>query len=282
MLIILNQVLEATKAKNILEVWPNLELYMHGGMNFCPYKTQFEKIIPSQKMNYMEIYNASEGYFAIQDQQNSDELLLMLDYGIFYEFIPMNIFNIGSRDAISIESVELNKTYAVVISTNTGLWRYLIGDTIKFTSLNPFRIKVVGRTKSFINAFGEELVIENAENALAFASEKTLATVKEFTAAPIYINDGKSGAHQWLIEFADLPNDLDNFTRQLDYYLQQINTDYKAKRTHDLVLHKPIIECLNNNTFYKWLEKKEKLGGQNKVPRLSNNRKIVEEILHFN
>ena len=279
MLIVLNKVLEKTKAKNILEVWPNLELYMHGGMNFSPYKTQFEKLIPAKGMNYMESYNASEGYFAIQDRPNSNELLLMLDYGIFYEFIPINEFNKGSRDAISLQAVELNKTYAIVISTNAGLWRYLIGDTIKFTSLNPFRIKVVGRTKSFINAFGEELVIENAENALAFACKKTAATIKEFTAAPIYINKGKSGAHQWLIEFTNMPNNLDTFTNQLDHYLQKINTDYKAKRTNNLILQKPKIECLRKDTFYKWLERKGKLGGQNKVPRLSNNREIVEEIL---
>ena len=230
----------------------------------------------------MESYNASEGYFAIQDQPNSNELLLMLDYGIFYEFIPVNEFNNGSRNAISLQAVELNKTYAIVISTNSGLWRYLIGDTIKFTSLNPYRIKVVGRTKSFINAFGEELVIETAENALAFACKKTAATIKEFTAAPIYINKGQSGAHQWLIEFTNMPNNLDKFTEQLDHYLQENNTDYKAKRTNNLILQKPEIECLKKDTFYKWLEGKGKLGGQNKIPRLSNNRKIVEEILLLN
>ncbi|MEE2700279.1 MAG: GH3 auxin-responsive promoter family protein [Bacteroidota bacterium] len=279
MLIVLNQILEKTKANNILEVWPNLELYMHGGMNFSPYKSQFKKIIPNEKMNYMESYNASEGYFAIQDQPNSNELLLMLDYGIFYEFIPINEFNKGGRDAISLESVEINKTYAIVISTNAGLWRYLIGDTIKFTSLNPYRVKVVGRTKSFINAFGEELVIENAEDALAFACRKTSAVVKEFTVAPIYINNGESGAHQWLIEFTTLPIDLDIFTKLIDDYLQKVNTDYKAKRTHGLILQKPKIECVKNNTFYKWLNIKGKLGGQNKVPRLSNNREFAEEIL---
>ena len=281
MLIVLNNVLEETKAKNILEVWPNLELYMHGGMNFSPYKEQFQKIIPSQKMNYMECYNASEGYFAIQDQTESNEMLLMLDYGIFYEFIPMDDFNNGNGDAISLEMVELNKTYAIVISTNAGLWRYLIGDTIKFTALDPFRIKIVGRTKSFLNAFGEELVIENAENALAFACKKTSAIVKEYTAAPLYIDEGNSGAHQWLIEFEKAPYDLNIFTKELDVFLQEINSDYQAKRTNELILQRPKIESLKRGTFYKWLEQKGKLGGQNKVPRLSNNREIAEEILEL-
>ena len=281
MLIVLNNVLEETKAKNILEVWPNLELYMHGGMNFSPYKEQFQKIIPSQKMNYMECYNASEGYFAIQDQTDSNEMLLMLDYGIFYEFIPMDDFNNVNRDAISLEMVELNKTYAIVISTNAGLWRYLIGDTIKFTALDPFRIKIVGRTKSFLNAFGEELVIENAENALAFACKKTSAIVKEYTAAPLYIDEGNSGAHQWLIEFEKAPYDLNIFTKELDVFLQEINSDYQAKRTNELILQRPKIESLKRGTFYKWLEQKGKLGGQNKVPRLSNNREIAEEILEL-
>ena len=279
MLIVLNNVLEKTKAKNILEVWPNLELYMHGGMNFSPYKEQFQKIIPSQKMNYMECYNASEGYFAIQDQTESNEMLLMLDYGIFYEFIPMDDFNNGNRDAISLEMVELNKTYAIVISTNAGLWRYLIGDTIRFTSLHPFRIKIVGRTKSFLNAFGEELVIENAEDALDFACKKTSAIVKEYTVAPLYFDERDSGTHQWLIEFEKVPYDLDIFTKELDLFLQEINSDYEVKRTNNLILRMPKIESLKIGTFYKWLKQKRKLGGQNKVPRLSNNREIAEEIL---
>jgi len=262
-----------------LEVWPNLELYMHGGMNFSPYKEQFQKIIPSQKMNYMECYNASEGYFAIQDQTDSNEMLLMLDYGIFYEFIPMDDFNNGNRDAISLEMVELNKTYAIVISTNAGLWRYLIGDTIRFTSLHPFRIKIVGRTKSFLNAFGEELVIENAEDALDFACKKTSAIVKEYTVAPLYFDERDSGTHQWLIEFEKVPYDLDIFTKELDLFLQEINSDYEVKRTNNLILRMPKIESLKIGTFYKWLKQKRKLGGQNKVPRLSNNREIAEEIL---
>ena len=279
MLIVLKNVLKETKTKNILEVWPNLELYMHGGMNFSPYQKQFQKIIPSQKMNYMECYNASEGYFAIQDQTDSNEMLLMLDYGVFYEFIPIDDFNNGNWEAINLEMVELNTTYAIVISTNAGLWRYLIGDTIRFTDLHPFRIKIVGRTKSFLNAFGEELVIENAENALAFACKKTSAIVKEYTVAPLYINEGDSGAHEWLIEFEKTPYDLNIFTKELDLFLQEINSDYQAKRTNELILKIPKIESLKRGTFYKWLKQKGKLGGQNKVPRLSNNREIAEEIL---
>jgi len=279
MLIILNKILEKTGSKNILEVWPNLELYMHGGMNFSPYKEQFEKIIPNKKMNYLECYNASEGYFAIQDQTTSNEMLLMLDYGIFYEFIAMEDFNNGKRNAVCLKKVELSKTYAIVITTNAGLWRYLIGDTIKFTSLNPFRIKIIGRTKSFINAFGEELVIENAEQAIVHALKIGNATIKEFTAAPFYIDGNNSGAHQWLIEFEKEPDNLDKFVKDLDNFLQETNSDYKAKRTNDLILQIPKVETLKKNTFYKWLEKKGKLGGQNKVPRLSNDRKIVEEIL---
>jgi len=279
MLIVLKNVLKETKAKNILEVWPNLELYMHGGMNFSPYKKQFQKIIPSQKMNYMECYNASEGYFAIQDQTDSNEMLLMLDYGVFYEFIPIDDFNNGNREAINLEMVELNKTYAIVISTNAGLWRYLIGDTIRFTSLHPFRIKIVGRTKSFLNAFGEELVIENAEDALDFACKKTSAIVKEYTVAPLYFDERDSGTHQWLIEFEKVPYDLDIFTKELDLFLQEINSDYEVKRTNNLILRMPKIESLKIGTFYKWLKQKRKLGGQNKVPRLSNNREIAEEIL---
>ena len=279
MLIVLKNVLKETKTKNILEVWPNLELYMHGGMNFSPYQKQFQKIIPSQKMNYMECYNASEGYFAIQDQTDSNEMLLMLDYGVFYEFIPIDDFNNGNREAINLEMVELNTTYAIVISTNAGLWRYLIGDTIRFTDLHPFRIKIVGRTKSFLNAFGEELVIENAENALAFACKKTSAIVKEYTVAPLYINEGDSGAHEWLIEVEKTSYDLNIFTKELDLFLQEINSDYQAKRTNELILKIPKIESLKRGTFYKWLKQKGKLGGQNKVPRLSNNREIAEEIL---
>ncbi len=282
MLILLNKILEKTDANNILEVWPNLELYMHGGMNFSPYKQQFQKIIPSPKMNYMECYNASEGYFGIQDQTNTNEILLMLDYGIFYEFIAIEDFKKGSRKTISLDKVKLNTTYALVITTNAGLWRYLIGDTICFTNLSPFRIKIIGRTTSFINAFGEELVVENAESALRHACKKTKTTIREFTVAPLYINQKTSGAHQWLIEFEKQPKDLDMFTDEMDSFLQNINSDYQAKRTNDLILQMPKVESLKSGAFYRWLGKKGKLGGQNKVPRLSNNREIVEEILKMN
>ena len=282
MLILLNKILETTNTNNILEVWPNLELYTHGGMNFNPYKKQFKKIIPSSKMNYLECYNASEGYFGIQDQLNSDEMLLMLDYGIFYEFISMEDLNNGSRKTISLDEIKLYSTYALVISTNAGLWRYLIGDTIQFTSLSPFRIKITGRTKSFINVFGEELIVENAERALQHACNKTRTTVNEFTVAPIYIKQNVSGAHQWLIEFEKEPVDLENFSKELDNYLQSINSDYEAKRKHNLILKMPTVNKLKKGTFYKWLDSKGKLGGQNKVPRLNNNRKIVEDILATN
>jgi len=279
MLIVLNKVLEKTKAKNILEVWPNLELYMHGGMNFLPYKKQFQKLIPNPNMNYMECYNASEGFFAIQDQNSVDEMLLMLNYGIFYEFIDMKKFNNKDQQAYSLAEVKININYAIVITTNTGLWRYLIGDIVKFTSLTPFRIKVVGRTKSFINAFGEELVIENAEIAIMKACHKTNAVITEFTAAPVYIQGSNSGSHEWLIEFKKRPYNLNSFTKELDHYLQNLNSDYKAKRENNLILKLPIVKELKEGTFYKWLKKKNKLGGQNKVPRLNNNRIIIEEIL---
>ena len=233
-------------------------------------------------MNYLECYNASEGYFGIQDQLNSDEMLLMLDYGIFYEFISMEDLNNESRKTISLDEIKLYSTYALVISTNAGLWRYLIGDTIQFTSLSPFRIKITGRTKSFINVFGEELIVENAERALQHACNKTRTTVNEFTVAPIYIKQNVSGAHQWLIEFEKEPVDLENFSKELDNYLQSINSDYEAKRKHNLILKMPTVNKLKKGTFYKWLDSKGKLGGQNKVPRLNNNRKIVEEILATN
>jgi hypothetical protein len=282
MLIILQKILLETKTKNISEVWPNLELYMHGGMNFSPYKEQFKKLIPSKEMNYMECYNASEGSFAIQDQTHNNEMLLMLDYGIFYEFIDMKDLKNGSKDAIGLDEVKLGNTYAIVISTNAGLWRYLIGDTIAFTSLSPFRIKIIGRTKSFINAFGEELVIENAEIAIQEACKNNNAIVKEFTAAPLYIDNKNSGAHQWLIEFEKQPNDLNAFTLELDKVLKNINSDYKAKRTNDFILKLPKVQVAKTGTFYTWLKKKEKLGGQNKIPRLNNHRRIIEDIINLN
>ncbi|MCO6499555.1 MAG: GH3 auxin-responsive promoter family protein [Vicingus serpentipes] len=276
-LILLRRILELNKIDNILEVWPNLELFMHGGVNFSPYKEQFKKLIPKFSMNYYENYNASEGFFGIQDQSGVEEMLLMLDYGIFYEFIEQ-----GAKDkVVTIEGVELSKTYELVISTNAGLWRYKMGDTIQFTSLNPFRIKVVGRVKSFINAFGEELVIENAEKALSYTCAKTEAEVKEYTAAPIYFEDNQSGKHQWLIEFEKPPKDVIHFSRILDEQLKLINSDYAAKRSHDLVLGLPEVNSLRKGVFHQWMKQNGKLGGQHKVPRLSNHRKYVEELLEI-
>lgn len=277
-LLLLKRILEITGTSNIEEVWPNLELFAHGGVNFNPYKEQFKKITPSS-MNYIETYTASEGFFGIQDQSNSDEMLLMLDYGIYYEFLPTDQIGNENPKTILLDQVELNKNYALIISTNAGLWRYLIGDTIRFTSLSPFRIQITGRTKNFINAFGEELIIENAENALATACEKSHAIITEYTAAPVYFNDNENAAHEWLIEFEKEPNNIEYFTDILDNSLKSLNSDYEAKRYHDMVLRKPIVKAMPKNTFYNWLKKRGKLGGQNKVPRLSNERDYVEEIL---
>ncbi len=282
MLVLLNKVLERTGKNNILEVWPNLEVYFHGGVNFNAYRKQYEKIIPKKNFQYYEIYNASEGFFAIQDQNNSQELLLMLDYGIFYEFIPMDTFNDENSIAIPLEKVQLETNYALVITTNAGLWRYLIGDTIKFTSLKPYRIKITGRTKHFINAFGEELIIENAENALDIACKKTNANIKEYSVAPVFMKNGKKGKHQWLIEFIQKPKNTDFFMEVLDTALKNANSDYEAKRYLSITLEKPILSIAKPNLFYNWLKDKKKLGGQHKVPRLSNDRKFIEELLQLN
>lgn len=279
MLVLLNYVLERTGKTNILEVWPNLEVYFHGGVNFNPYREQFKKLIPKANFKYYETYNASEGFFAIQDVNNSFNMLLMLDYGIFYEFIPMDKFDGEDSKAIPLSEVKLNTNYAMVITTNAGLWRYLIGDTVKFTTLDPFRIRITGRTKHFINVFGEELIIENAETALKQACLKTGAEVSEFTVAPIFMVDDKSGGHEWLIEFRTPPENLNYFTELLDNALKAINSDYEAKRYHNMTLAMPIINCGRKGLFYDWLKQKGKLGGQHKVPRLSNSRKHLEELL---
>ena len=281
MLVLLNKVLEVTQKDNILEVWPNLEVYFHGGINFSPYRKQFQKLIPKTDFKYYETYNASEGFFAIQDRNYSNEMLLMLDYGIFYEFIDMNEFDGKNSPTIPLEKVKLHTNYALVITTNAGLWRYIIGDTIQFTSLTPFRIKVTGRTKHFINAFGEELIIDNAEKALKLACEKTNAEILEYTAAPIFMDDTKKGAHQWLIEFSKAPKDLAFFTEVLDSSLKEINSDYEAKRYLNMTLNLPKVTIAKKGLFYKWLKNKNKLGGQHKIPRLCNNRKIMEELLHL-
>ena len=278
MMVLLNTVLKETKKDNILEVWENSEVYFHGGVNFEPYRSLYKKMFPSQKFKYYEIYNASEGFFAIQDQNDSSELLLMLDYGIFYEFIPVN----NTNKIIPLGEVELGINYAIVITTNSGLWRYKIGDTIKFTSLKPYRIKVTGRTKHFINAFGEELIVENAEVALAKAAEKNNCKIKDYTAAPVYMSSKKSGGHEWLIEFSEEPKDLDKFTKTLDENLKEINSDYEAKRYKDSTMKIPKVIKARPGLFYDWLSSKKKLGGQNKIPRLSNSRDYLEELKSLN
>ena len=277
MLILLNKILEKSGSKNINDIWPNLEVYFHGGINFSPYKKNFNSII-GKKINYLEGYNASEGFFALQDQKKSLGLLLMLNNGVFYEFITIEKYKKNNLDAITLKHVKLNQKYVMVISTTSGLWRYIIGDVIEFTSINPFRIKIIGRTKSFINTFGEELVIENSENAIFKASEKHNCKVKDYTVGPIYI-DKKSGGHEWLIEFEKKPININSFMIDLDKYLKQNNSDYEAKRFNNLIIREPKLHLIEKNEFYNWLQKNNRLGGQYKIPRLSNDRKIIEEIL---
>jgi hypothetical protein len=277
MLVLLNKIIEVSEGKTINEIWPNLELYMHGGVNFDPYQNQFDSLINSHKLNYYQTYNASEGFFSLQDENKADDMLLMLDYGIYYEFIPMDKFDGTNSTTIELSQVELNKNYALVISTNGGLWRYLIGDTVKFTSIFPFKIKVTGRTKHFINAFGEELIIENTDQALKAACEATNSNFKEYTVAPKYLDGNEKGAHEWVIEFTNPPENTRKFITILDSILKELNSDYEAKR--NLILAPPIIHFAPKNTFRNWLKEKGKLGGQNKIPRLSNDRKFIEEIL---
>ena len=280
-LVLLEKVLEETSAKNIIEVWPNLELYMHGGVHFGPYKSQFHQIIPSDSMNYIEGYNASEGFFAIQDQKDNKDLLLMLDYGIFYEFIDLKDYNKGIEKTIMLSEVLIGEIYVIVISTNSGLWRYIIGDTIRFTSKDPYRIRVVGRTKSYINAFGEELIVENAEDALSICCEQYNCVVENFIVAPMYLNSG-SGFHKWIIEFKIPPESIDLFGKELDKTLKTLNSDYEAKRTESLVMKELEIIVARENLFYSWLSKYNRLGGQYKVPRLDHSSKIFSEILDLN
>lgn len=279
--LLLQRIVEIEGKKNILEIWPDLEVFFHGAVSFKPYRKLFETLIPKESMKYWETYNASEGFFGIQDRTNSDEMLLMLDYGIFYEFIPLEEAQSENPRAIPLTEVQLNRNYAMVISTNSGLWRYSIGDTIKFTSLSPYRIKITGRTKHFINAFGEEVIIENAEAAITKACELTGAVIDNFTAAPVYLEEGKKGGHEWIVEFKVKPQNLHEFTRILDGALRSINSDYDAKRTRDLALVAPKIHSVETGTFYNWMKKRGKLGGQNKVPRLSNNREFVDDILNM-
>ncbi len=278
-LLLLKRILKITGKNNILEVWPNLEVFFHGGVNFDPYRKQFDELIPSKKMIYMNTYNASEGFFGIQRGNKADDLLLMLDYGVYYEFLPLDRLHDENPKTIGLKEVKLNTNYALVISTNAGLWRYLIGDTVEFTSLLPYRIRITGRTKNFINAFGEELIIDNAEAALKAACLKHKAVINEYTAAPLYLEGDKKAAHEWIIEFETPPGDLKKFTRTLDNRLKSINSDYEAKRSHNILLNKPKVIPVPKGTFYKWMKKKGKLGGQNKVPRLSNNRNYIDDIL---
>ncbi len=277
--VLIQRILEKTGAKNILEVWPNLELFVHGGVSFTPYWSLFKALIPGDQMNYLETYNASEGFFGIQDNQDSDEMLLMLDYGIFYEFITMNELDKEYPETVSLEDVEVGKNYAMVITTNAGLWRYKIGDTIKFTSKFPFRIKISGRTRHFINAFGEELIIENAEEGIAQACEKTGASIGDYTAGPRYLGIGIKGGHEWIIEFKRPPEDLDFFINELDRKMRDLNSDYDAKRYKDIALVKPVVHAVREGTFYDWMKSRGKLGGQNKVPRLVNSREYLDDIL---
>ena len=279
MLSLLQQVIQQTGKDNILELWENSEVYFHGGVSFDPYRNLYKNLFPSKDFKYFEIFNASEGFFAIQDQNNSSELLLMLDYGIFYEFIPTSK---SEQDIISLADVKLNVNYAMVITTNSGLWRYKIGDTIKFTCLNPFRIKVTGRTKHFINVFGEELVVENAEKALSKTCELTKCDITNYTVGPIFMGSKTKGSHEWLIEFEKKPDDINKFMEILDLNLQRLNSDYEAKRYKNSTLEIPKLQVARKNLFYDWLASKNKLGGQNKIPRLSNSREYLDELIKLN
>jgi len=279
MLLVLKEVLKISKKSRIEEVWPNLELFFHGGVAFAPYKEVYTNLLPNTVF-FMNMYNASEGFFGFQDQRFCDDLLLLTDNGIFYEFIELDAFGQAQKQAVPLQQVQLNKNYALVITTPAGLWRYEIGDTIMFTSLRPYRFKITGRTTHFINAFGEELVVDNAERAMAEACRKTGAIITEYTVAPVYLEAAeRKGKHQWLIEFSTLPDDMEKFRNVLDQTLKSLNSDYEAKRTGDLLLEPPEITIAPEGTFMKWLAKNNKVGGQHKVPRLQNDRKLIEEIL---
>lgn len=280
MLVLIKRILELKKVDTIKDVWPNLEVYFHGGVNFTPYKELFHQLFDKKDIAYMQLYSASEGFFGIQDERVSNEMLLMLDYGIYYEFIPVSDINKVNPRIYNLSEVEKNTDYAMLISTNAGLWRYMVGDTIKFTNLSPYRFIITGRTKQHINAFGEELMIHNAEQAIKTACEKTKAHIVDFTAAPKYMSS-TTGAHEWLVEFEKEPNNLDYFINVLDDSLKQINSDYEAKRFNNYVLQTPLLHSLPKGTFYNWLKASNKLGGQYKVPRLSNHRNTIEEIFAF-
>ncbi|MCA6423564.1 MAG: GH3 auxin-responsive promoter family protein [Flavobacterium sp.] len=279
MLVLLNRILTETGKENLFDLWPNLEVYFHGGVNFEPYREQYQKILPQNNFKYYEIYNASEGFFAIQDLNYSNDLLLMLDYGIFYEFIPMDTFGTTNQKIIRLADVELFKNYALVITTNSGLWRYMIGDTIRFTSLEPYRIRVSGRTKHHINVFGEELMVENTDRAIAKTCQITKSEVIDYTVAPIFMKVKEKGAHEWMIEFKKHPEDIEAFTKILDETLQSLNSDYEAKRYNNMTLNPLKVNVARDNLFYDWLAANNKLGGQHKIPRLSNERGYLEQLM---
>ena len=278
-LVLIKRVLDVSGKNNLLEVWPNLEVFAHGGINFEPYREQYEKLIPSSKMRYMNTYNASEGFFGLQNEPNKDDMILMLDNGIYYEFIAMDDFFNEDRKAITLRDVKTGVNYALVISTNAGLWRYIIGDTIKFTSTYPFKFKITGRTKHFINAFGEELIIDNAVNGLQEACSKTGAIVSEFTAGPVFMDAEHKGRHQWIIEFEKEPDEIETFAEILDKALQSLNSDYEAKRYKNLTLNRLQIVNAPKGTFYSWMKQRGKVGGQNKIPRLANDREYLDSLL---
>lgn len=282
MLVLIKAVLKKTGKEYMTDVWPNLEVFFHGGVSFEPYRDQYKALIPSAKMHYMETYNASEGFFGIQDDPSDPSLLMMPDYGIFYEFIPMNEMDQPNPKVFPLEAVETGKNYAMVITTSGGLWRYLIGDTVRFTSLFPHKFVISGRTKHYINAFGEELMVDNADKAISMACRETGARVKEYTVAPFFILDKAKGRHQWFIEFEKRPSSIEAFAHRLDRLLQELNSDYEAKRYKDMSLQPPEIVVAREGAFYDWLRQRGKLGGQHKIPRLSNNRIYMEELLYIN
>lgn len=279
-ILLIKKVVEKCNAKNILEVWPNLEVFFHGAVAFEPYRKVFKELIPKDDMNFMEAYNSSEGWFAIQDDPNlKGEMLLMPDYGVFYEFIPIHEFGKENAKTYTMADVSVGEDYALIISTNAGLWRYVIGDTISFTSTFPHRIKITGRTKHFINAFGEEVVVHNTDTAIKEACEETNATIMDYTVCPVFMSEEKSGGHEWVVEFEKKPESIEKFVDILDSTLRRVNSDYDAKRHKDIALKKLILHSVPPQTFYNWMKERGKLGGQNKVPRLSNSREYVEEIL---
>jgi len=280
-IVLIKRIFEIAGTNDLHQIWPNLELYIHGGVSFKPYREQFRQFFPKGNIRYQETYNASEGFFAVQDDLNEEGMLLLLNHGIFYEFMPVEEYGKPDARTLSLKEVELHKNYALVISTNCGLWRYAVGDTVQFTSKNPYRIKVSGRLKHFINAFGEEVIIDNADYAIEKACKETGAVVNDYSAAPVYMTGAENGAHEWIIEFAHLPVALEIFVEKMDKALQEINSDYEAKRHKDIALRKPIVHRMPEDGFKRWLKDKGKLGGQHKVPRLCNDRKYIEEMMPY-